>query len=69
MAPAALSPPKAATHRLAHSVILFASDNGVSWGEHRLSLGSKQVPYDEALRVPLVVRYEPFTTAPSTSRN
>jgi N-acetylglucosamine-6-sulfatase len=55
-----------ATHRLAHSVILFASDNGVSWGEHRLSLGSKQVPYDEALRVPLVVRYEPFTTSPST---
>jgi N-acetylglucosamine-6-sulfatase len=52
------------THRLAHSVILYASDNGISWGEHRLSAGSKQVPYDEALRVPLVVRYEPSTTKP-----
>jgi arylsulfatase A-like enzyme len=55
-----------ATHRLAHSVILFASDNGITWGEHRLTGGSKQVPYDEALRVPLVVRYEPATTAPGT---
>jgi len=54
-----------ATHRLAHSVILFASDNGVEWGEHRLAIGSKQVPYDEALRVPLVVRYEPDTTTAS----
>jgi N-acetylglucosamine-6-sulfatase len=51
-----------ATHRLAHTVILFSSDNGIDWGEHRLSIGSKQVPYDEALRVPLVVRYEPATT-------
>jgi arylsulfatase A-like enzyme len=55
-----------ATHRLANSVILFASDNGVEWGEHRLAIGSKQVPYDEALRVPLVVRYEPDTTRGST---
>jgi N-acetylglucosamine-6-sulfatase len=58
-----------ATHRLAHSVILFASDNGISWGEHRLTLGSKQVPYDEALRVPLVVRYEPSTRKPSTDNH
>jgi arylsulfatase A-like enzyme len=58
-----------ATHRLAHSVILFASDNGISWGEHRLTVGSKQVPYDEALRVPLVVRYEPYTSRPSTDHH
>jgi N-acetylglucosamine-6-sulfatase len=58
-----------ATHRLAHSVILFASDNGVTWGEHRLLAGSKQLPYDEAIRVPLVVRYEPYTTHPSTDRH
>jgi N-acetylglucosamine-6-sulfatase len=58
-----------ATHRLAHSVILFASDNGISWGEHRLTVSSKQVPYDEALRVPLVVRYEPATSTPSTDRH
>ena len=53
-----------ATHRLAHSVILFASDNGVSWGEHRLPVASKQTAYDEDLRVPLVVRYEPYTDRP-----
>ena len=58
-----------ATHRLAHSVILFASDNGVSWGEHRLLAGSKQLPYEEAIRVPLVVRYEPYTTHPFTDRH
>jgi arylsulfatase A-like enzyme len=58
-----------ATHRLAHSVILFASDNGISWGEHRLTVASKQVPYDEALRVPLVVRYEPDTAKPSIDRH
>jgi N-acetylglucosamine-6-sulfatase len=58
-----------ATHRLAHSVILFASDNGVTWGEHRLLAGSKQLPYDEAIRVPLVVRYEPYTTHPFTDRH
>ncbi len=57
------------THRLAHSVILYASDNGISWGEHRLAAGSKQVPYDEALRVPLVVRYEPATTTPRTDHH
>jgi N-acetylglucosamine-6-sulfatase len=57
------------THRLAHSVILFASDNGISWGEHRLAAASKQVPYDEALRVPLVVRYEPATTRPRTDHH
>lgn len=57
------------THRLAHSVILFASDNGISWGEHRLAAASKQVPYDEALRVPLIVRYEPATTRPRTDHH
>jgi N-acetylglucosamine-6-sulfatase len=57
------------THRLAHSVILFASDNGISWGEHRLTVDAKQNPYDEALRVPLVVRYEAATTTPRTDHH
>jgi N-acetylglucosamine-6-sulfatase len=52
------------THRLAHSVILYASDNGVSWGEHRQSAFTKQLAYEEDLRVPLVVRYEPYTSKP-----
>lgn len=33
--------------------IFFMSDNGILWGEHRLK--SKGVPYDPAIRVPLVV--------------
>jgi N-acetylglucosamine-6-sulfatase len=37
------------------TVIVFTSDNGYMLGEHRL-LESKFFPYEEALRVPLIVR-------------
>ena len=39
---------------LDRTVILYASDNGFLWGEHRL--GGKVWPYEESIRVPLVVR-------------
>ena len=39
---------------LDRTVILYASDNGFMWGEHRL--GGKVWPYEESIRVPLVVR-------------
>lgn len=39
---------------LDRTVVLFASDNGFMWGEHRL--GGKIWPYEESIRVPLVVR-------------
>jgi N-acetylglucosamine-6-sulfatase len=39
---------------LERTVILYASDNGFLWGEHRL--GGKVWPYEESIRVPLVVR-------------
>jgi N-acetylglucosamine-6-sulfatase len=39
---------------LDHTIIIFASDNGFLWGEHRL--GGKIWPYEESIRVPLVVR-------------
>ena len=39
---------------LGSTVILYASDNGFLWGEHRL--GGKVWPYEESIRVPLVVR-------------
>jgi N-acetylglucosamine-6-sulfatase len=39
---------------LRQTVILYASDNGFLWGEHRL--GGKVWPYEESIRVPLVVR-------------
>jgi arylsulfatase A-like enzyme len=36
------------------TVIIYASDNGFLWGEHRL--GGKIWPYEESIHVPLVVR-------------
>jgi len=39
---------------LGDTVILFASDNGFLWGEHRLR--GKIWPYEESIRVPLVIR-------------
>lgn len=39
---------------LSNTVIMFTSDNGYLLGEHRYS--GKIVPYEEALRVPLLVR-------------
>ncbi len=51
----------AARDQLANTVILFTSDNGFLWGEHRL-LG-KVWPYEESIRVPLVVR-APWMKAP-----
>src|SRR5207249_4084435 len=52
------------TGRLANTMIVLASDNGHTWGEHRL-LG-KIVPYEESIRIPLVVRYDAVITAPGT---
>lgn len=46
----------AETGKLADTLIVFTSDNGYYWGEHRL-LG-KSLPYEEALRVPLVIRWD-----------
>jgi len=40
-------------------MIVFMSDNGLLWGEHRWQ--SKMVPYEESVRVPMVVRYDPLT--------
>jgi N-acetylglucosamine-6-sulfatase len=39
---------------LERTVIIYASDNGFLWGEHRL--GGKMWPYEESIRVPFVVR-------------
>jgi arylsulfatase A-like enzyme len=35
------------------TVVLFMSDNGLEWGEHRWS--GKIVPYNESLRVPMLI--------------
>ncbi len=44
-----------ATGQLGRTVILFTSDQGVMGGEHRIARG-KNKPYEEAIRIPLVVR-------------
>jgi arylsulfatase A-like enzyme len=43
-----------ARHELNRTVILYTSDNGFLWGEHRL--GGKIWPYEESTHVPLIVR-------------
>jgi len=50
-----------ARHVLKTTMIVFASDNGVVWGEHSLAPMRKLVPYEESIRVPLVIRYDPLT--------
>jgi arylsulfatase A-like enzyme len=42
--------------KLKNTIIVFTSDNGYSWGEHRRL--TKLVPYEESIRVPLVIRYD-----------
>ena len=48
-------------HELNRTVIIYTSDNGFLWGEHRL--GGKVWPYEESTHVPLIVR-TPWTTTP-----
>jgi N-acetylglucosamine-6-sulfatase len=45
------------------TVIVFTSDNGLGWGEHR-NWGWKGMPHDESIRVPLVIRYPRLITSP-----
>jgi arylsulfatase A-like enzyme len=45
--------------RLGETMLIFMSDNGVENGEHRWIY--KLTPYEESIRVPLVVRYDPLT--------
>lgn len=47
--------------RLDRSVVMFSSDNGFFFGEH--GLHGKMVPYEDALRLPLVMRYPPLARA------
>lgn len=42
--------------RLQDTMIVFMSDNGLAFGEHRWN--GKEVPYEESIRVPLIVRYD-----------
>jgi N-acetylglucosamine-6-sulfatase len=54
------------TGRLKNTMIVYTSDNGLAWGEHRWT--NKQAPYEESMRVPLVIRYPPFGSSARTVR-
>jgi len=45
-----------ASGELDNTFIVFTSDNGYSWGEHRWD--KKATPYEESIHVPLVIRYD-----------
>jgi N-acetylglucosamine-6-sulfatase len=47
----------AASGRLANTMVVFTSDNGLTWGEHRLA-NRKVAAFEESIRIPLVVRYD-----------
>ena len=47
---------------LDNTVIIFLSDNGKHWGEHRLD--SKGSAYEESIRVPFALRYPPLVPKP-----
>jgi N-acetylglucosamine-6-sulfatase len=50
------------TGRLQNTLLVFMSDNGYLWGEHRLD--GKEAPYEESVRVPMVIRDDALTTVP-----
>jgi N-acetylglucosamine-6-sulfatase len=51
------------TGRLGRTLFVFASDNGVAIGEHRWRY--KLTPYEESVRIPLVVRFDAIDTPAS----
>jgi arylsulfatase A-like enzyme len=50
--------------RLENTLIVFTSDNGILHGEHRWT--KKEAAYEEAIRVPLVVRWDAAGWTPGT---
>lgn len=46
---------------LDNTVIIYISDNGKHWGEHRLD--SKSTAYEESVKVPFAIRYPPLIPA------
>ena len=52
------------TGRLENTIVVFTSDNGYAWGEHRWK--NKQTPYEHDIRVPMLVRYDRLIDRPRT---
>jgi N-acetylglucosamine-6-sulfatase len=55
-----------ATGELDNTVVLYLSDNGYFWGEHRIST-EKDWAYEEGIHVPFALRYPPLTANPYVS--
>ena len=55
------------TGQLGNTMIIFTSDNGYMQGQHRIITG-KVVPYEESIRVPLVIRGPGFPAGKKVSR-
>ena len=53
--------------RLSNTLVLYSSDNGFLFGEHRWT--DKAVPYEESIRVPMVLRYDPITQGRAGNRS
>jgi len=49
--------------QLDNTAIFYISDNGMQWGEHRLS-ADKAAEYEESVRVPFALRYPPLIPKP-----
>jgi arylsulfatase A-like enzyme len=49
--------------QLDNTAIFYISDNGMQWGEHRLS-ADKAAEYEESVRVPFAMRYPPLVSKP-----
>jgi len=47
---------------LDETALIFTSDNGFFFGEHGLSI-ERRLPYEEAVRSPLLIRYPPLVAA------
>lgn len=49
------------------TLVIFTSDNGFMWGEH--GLAGKPPPYDESIRIPLVIRWPGYVAEGVTDRS
>ena len=52
------------TGELDNTIVIFISDNGKHWGEHRMD--TKSTAYEEAVKVPFAMRYPPLIPTPYT---
>ncbi|MEW6406739.1 MAG: sulfatase-like hydrolase/transferase, partial [Chloroflexota bacterium] len=52
------------TGELDNTVVIFISDNGKHWGEHRMD--TKSTAYEESVKVPFAMRYPALVPTPYT---